>query len=100
LLVVVDGKRCWLRPRDMEVLALLAAHAGRVLARSAIFEAIWKKPLGPQDRSVDVSVRRLRARLAEAAPEWEFVHTHHGRGYRFEPAARRANRRGRAGKSR
>lgn len=100
LLVVVEGTKCWMRPRDMQVLTLLASNAGRVLARDAIFESIWGKPLDPQDRSVDVSIRRLRSRLAEAAPAWEFLHTHHGRGYRFEPTLRRPRRHGRPGRPR
>jgi len=100
LLVIVDGDKCWLRPRDMDVLVLLASQAGRVISREMIFETIWKKPLEPQDRSVDVSIRRLRARLVEAAPRLEILHTHHGRGYRFEPMRRRSRSRGRPDKLR
>jgi DNA-binding response OmpR family regulator len=37
------------------------------------------------DRSVDVYVHKLRAKLAEALPEWRFIHTHFGFGYRFSP---------------
>ena len=35
------------------------------------------------DRSVDVYVHKLRAKLADALPEWQFIHTHFGFGYRF-----------------
>jgi DNA-binding response OmpR family regulator len=98
LLVVVGTKKTWLRPRDMDVLTFLATNVGRVVTRNAIFEAVWQKPLDPQDRSVDVSIRRLRSQLAEAAPSWDFIHTHHGRGYRFEPMPRRSKRRGRPDK--
>jgi DNA-binding response OmpR family regulator len=37
------------------------------------------------DRSVDVYVHKLRSKLAHALPEWRFIHTHFGFGYRFEP---------------
>ena len=37
------------------------------------------------DRSVDVYVHKLRAKLALALPEWSFIHTHFGFGYRFSP---------------
>ncbi len=35
------------------------------------------------DRSVDVFVRKLRAKLKQASPDWEYIHTHFGVGYRF-----------------
>ena len=35
------------------------------------------------DRSVDVYVHKLRSKLADALPEWRFIHTHFGFGYRF-----------------
>ena len=40
------------------------------------------------DRSVDVFVRKLRAKLERASPEWRYIHTHFGVGYRL--AAERA----------
>ncbi len=40
------------------------------------------------DRSVDVFVRKLRQKLEQASPDWRYIHTHFGIGYRFaaEPA--------------
>jgi DNA-binding response OmpR family regulator len=38
-----------------------------------------------RDRSVDVFVRKVRRKLALQAPEWTFIHTHFGIGYRFAP---------------
>jgi hypothetical protein len=37
------------------------------------------------DRSVDVFVRKLRAKLQKLSPRWDYIHTHFGIGYRFEP---------------
>jgi DNA-binding winged helix-turn-helix (wHTH) protein len=50
------------------------------------------------DRSVDVFVRKLRQKLEKASPDWRYIHTHFGVGYRFaaepvdgsEPAQRAA----------
>jgi DNA-binding winged helix-turn-helix (wHTH) protein len=41
------------------------------------------------DRSVDVFVRKLRQKLERVSPEWRYIHTHFGIGYRFaaEPAS-------------
>ena len=41
-----------------------------------------------RDRAVDVFVRKVRQKLDEAAPEWTFIHTHFGIGYRFSPEPR------------
>jgi len=90
LLVIVQGREIYPRARDMDVLVLLATNAGRVLSREAIFEAIWRRPLMPSDRSVDVAVGHLRSGLA--TPGWEFFHTHFRRGYRFEPVVRAKRR--------
>ena len=46
---------------------------------------VWGAPLRPDDRSVDVYVHKLRSKLARAMPEWRFIHTHFGFGYRFQP---------------
>jgi len=37
------------------------------------------------DRSVDVFVRKLRQKLRAASPDWSYIHTHFGVGYRFAP---------------
>jgi DNA-binding winged helix-turn-helix (wHTH) protein len=37
------------------------------------------------DRSVDVFVRKLRQKLEKASPDWRYIHTHFGVGYRFAP---------------
>jgi DNA-binding winged helix-turn-helix (wHTH) protein len=37
------------------------------------------------DRSVDVFVRKLRNKLERISPDWRYVHTHFGVGYRFTP---------------
>jgi hypothetical protein len=37
------------------------------------------------DRSVDVFVRKVRLKLETASPDWSYIHTHFGVGYRFQP---------------
>ena len=36
------------------------------------------------DRSVDVFVRKLRQKLEKVSPDWRYIHTHFGIGYRFD----------------
>jgi DNA-binding response OmpR family regulator len=87
--VVVAGRRIWLTRRELEVLRVLAEHAGRPVSRGEIYHRVWGEQMrGVKDRSVEVYIRRLRVKLAEAAPDWDHIHTHHNIGYRLEPEPR------------
>jgi hypothetical protein len=37
---------------------------------------------------VDVFIRKVRQKLEKASPDWEYIHTHFGVGYRFDPERR------------
>ena len=74
--------------REFEVLRLLAGAVGKVLTREEIYEQVWGYRMAHGDRSVDVFVRKVRQKLEKASPEWTYIHTHFGLGYRFEPVAR------------
>jgi DNA-binding response OmpR family regulator len=80
---VLDGTTLRLTRHELGLLTALARHPGAVLGREELSEQAWGRPLGAGDRSVDVYVRRLRQKLADAAPGWEFIHTHFAFGYRF-----------------
>ena len=84
----VDGRSIDLTRREFELIALLSAAEGRVLEREEIYERVWGYAMARGDRSVDVFVRKLRQKLEAASPEWRYIHTHFGVGYRFaaEPA--------------
>jgi DNA-binding response OmpR family regulator len=78
------GRTLSLSVRELALLAALARREGRVVAREELYETVWGTPLRGHDRSVDVYVHKLRAKLAAALPEWGFIHTHFGFGYRFQ----------------
>ena len=69
--------------KEFELLRQLAAADGRVLEREDIYQRVWGYTMARGDRSVDVFVRKLRAKLEAASPGWRYVHTHFGVGYRF-----------------
>jgi DNA-binding response OmpR family regulator len=69
--------------REFELIELLAAAEGRVLEREEIYSRLWGYTMVRGDRSVDVFVRKLRQKLEKASPEWRYIHTHFGIGYRF-----------------
>lgn len=84
-LVVAGGRPLRLSRREVALLTELAARPGRIVPREELYAAVWGGPLRDHDRSVDVYVHKLRTKLAAALPEWEYIHTHFGFGYRFSP---------------
>jgi DNA-binding response OmpR family regulator len=79
------GRALSLSVRELELLAALARREGKIVPREELYETVWGMPLRASDRSVDVYVHKLRTKLAAALPEWGFIHTHFGFGYRFQP---------------
>jgi len=79
----VRGEPAGLSRKEYELLWLLAGAGGRVLEREQIYERVWGYTMVRGDRSVDVFVRKLRAKLERLSPGWLYVHTHFGIGYRF-----------------
>ena len=73
-----------LTAREFEILHLLSG-SDRVLRREEIYERVWGYAMAHGDRSVDVFVRKLRQKLRSGSPEWSYIHTHFGVGYRFAP---------------
>ena len=82
---LVDGRPLSLTMRELQLLITLAAHPQRIMTREELFTEVWGGPPRRDDRSVDVYVSRLRAKLGEALPEPRLIHTHNGIGYRFSP---------------
>ena len=90
----VGDRPASLSRKEYELLRQLANADGRVLQREQIYQRVWGYTMVRGDRSVDVFVRKLRQKLEQLSPDWRYVHTHFGVGYRFaaepvggEPAA-------------
>jgi DNA-binding response OmpR family regulator len=84
---LVDGRPLVLTVRELQLLTELAHNAERVMTREELCVRVWGRPHEKSDRSVDVYVGRLRAKLNRALPGRRFIHTHTGIGYRFSPDA-------------
>ena len=78
----VAGGSLDLTRREFELLQLLAESEGQVLEREAIYQRVWGYAMAHGDRSVDVFIRKLREKRS---PNWHYIHTHFGVGYRFDP---------------
>ena len=68
---------------EFEVLALLVRHPGEILDRDRLSRAVSGHDWSPQDRSVDVLVRRLRVKLDDPARADSLIATIRGEGYRL-----------------
>lgn len=82
---LVDGRPLSLTMRELQLLVTLSEHPQRIMTREELFAAVWGSRPRREDRSVDVYVSRLRAKLGEALPGRQLIHTHNGIGYRFSP---------------
>jgi DNA-binding response OmpR family regulator len=78
-----NGRALMLSIRELRLLTELARREDKIMAREELFRLVWGREMRAGDRSVDVYVRKLRVKLQEALPEWRFIHTHFGFGYRL-----------------
>lgn len=72
-----------LRPREFDLLATLAAHPDQVWSREALLLRVWGVDEHIDARTVDVHVRRLRAKLADIDATDQPLQTDWGVGYRY-----------------
>lgn len=79
------GEVLVLSRREFGLLVFLARAPGRVIPREQLYAEVWGGEMEKSDRSVDVYVHKLRTKLGGVLPDWSFIHTHFGFGYRWEP---------------
>ena len=79
--VAVDGKRQVLTHFEFELLATLARAAGRVLSREHLMDALKGEEFESFDRSIDVHISKLRAKLEANPKEPRYIRTVRGVGY-------------------
>ncbi len=84
-LALAAGQALMLSVREFDLLVALARQPGAIVAREALYDAVWGAPMRQGDRSVDVYISKLRSKLEQAMPDRRFIHTHAGFGYRFQP---------------
>jgi DNA-binding response OmpR family regulator len=75
-----------LRPKEFDLLTLLARHPGRVFQRSELLDLVWGYDFPGYTRTVDVHVQQLREKLAAAGVTQPSIETVWGVGYRLELA--------------
>jgi len=76
-----DGTPLPLRPREFDLLRFLVTHRGKLFPRERLLDFVWGIDFGGGDRTVDIHIRRLRAKLPERVAS--LLETRRGVGYGF-----------------
>jgi two-component system OmpR family response regulator len=74
------GTRIELQPREFQILEYLMRHAGQVVTRTMLLEAVWNYHFDPQTNVIDVHISRLRQKLDRGFAQ-PLLHTVRSAGY-------------------
>jgi two-component system alkaline phosphatase synthesis response regulator PhoP len=80
----LHGEHLDLTPLEFKVLQVLAERARRVLTREQLLDEAWGYDYHGDQRVVDAVIKRLRAKLREAAPDDPLIETIRGVGYKLD----------------
>ncbi|KHL26597.1 hypothetical protein PK98_09570 [Croceibacterium mercuriale] len=78
-----DGRRIELLNKEFQLLEYLMRHAGQVVTRTMLTDAIWDYSFNPGTNVIDVHVSRLRGKI-DAPGEPGMISTIRGAGYRLD----------------
>lgn len=79
-IVCVDGQEVTLTYKEFEILCLMLENEGIVMTRSVLMDRIWGCEFERENRTLDVHIRTLRAKLGEAG---NCIETVRGVGYKI-----------------
>ena len=80
----LGGRPVHVKPKEFDLLLLLARHPGIALSRDLILERVWGWAYDGNSRTVDVHVRWLREKIEEDPGNASRILTVRGIGYRFD----------------
>jgi two-component system response regulator RegX3 len=70
--------------KEFELLEFLVRNSGRVLTRSQLIDRVWGSDYFGDTKTLDVHVKRLRAKIETDPANPVFIQTIRGLGYKFE----------------
>ena len=82
--VAVRGETVAMPLKEFDLLELLVRNSGRVLTRGQIIDRVWGSDYVGDTKTLDVHVKRLRAKIEEDPREPTLILTVRGLGYKFE----------------
>jgi len=83
--VTVNGDAIAFPLKEFELLEILLRNAGRVLTRMQLIDRIWGSDYVGDTKTLDVHVKRLRAKIEPDPASPRYLLTVRGLGYKFEP---------------
>jgi DNA-binding response OmpR family regulator len=83
--VTLAGTEIALRPKEFDVLRVLAESAGAVVTREQLIDTVWDENWWGSTKTLDVHINSIRRKLGERAGEASRITTIRGVGYRMEP---------------
>jgi two-component system, OmpR family, response regulator RegX3 len=83
--VTVRGETVHLPRKEFELLELLMENSGRVLTRDTLIDRIWGSDYFGDTRTLDVHIKRLRAKCEANPHDPKHLITIRGLGYKFTP---------------
>ena len=89
-IVSVDGAHISLPLKEFELLEILLRNSGRVLTRGMLIDRVWGSDYVGDGKTLDVHVKRLRAKIEKDPANPEHLVTVRGLGYKFEVSHSRA----------
>ena len=84
--VTIDGGDVSLPLKEFELLHLLLANAGRVLPRETLIDRVWGSDYVGDTKTLDVHIKRLRAKVEPDPANPTRIITYRGLGYKFDRA--------------
>ena len=82
--VAVDGVEVAMPLKEFDLLEYLLRNTGRVLTRSQLIDRVWGADYVGDTKTLDVHVKRLRAKIEEEPSRPRYLVTVRGLGYKFE----------------
>jgi two-component system response regulator RegX3 len=82
--VTVDGEHTALPLKEFDLLEILLRNSGRVLTRMQLIDRVWGSDYVGDTKTLDVHVKRLRAKVEPDPANPQFIVTVRGLGYKFE----------------
>ena len=83
-IVNVNGNQVQLPLKEFELLEFLIRNSGRVLTRSQLIDRVWGSDYFGDTKTLDVHVKRLRAKVEVDPANPLYIQTVRGLGYKFE----------------
>jgi len=83
--VAIDGRLVSLPLKEFELLEILLRNTGRVLTRGQLMDRVWGSDYVGDTKTLDVHIKRLRAKIEAQPSSPRYLVTVRGVGYKFEP---------------